>query len=248
MDTVSAPGHIVGMSLAVIIQNYRRPQNIGRIVRAAREALPLADIFLLDQADEDLRGRDDIPWSEVWYQRAATNRGAGARVPIAARMGFDHYVAIDDDTFLTPAQIRALAEMLRAEPDRVHGIWGQRLELDQGKLSIRSDITRLNALLSIVNLAYAFSRAQAVAAIELSARLGFAAWPDLDPIDDLLLSCASAKPPLCHDLGPTDHCPTSVEPGIATWKLADFSRRRLEIAQKLVAIQSIAVFSPMVIT
>ena len=141
-----------------------------------------------------------------------------------------------------------MAEILSAEPDRVHGIWGQRLEFDQGRLSIRSDITRLNAPLSIVNLAYAFSRTQAVAAIDLSARLGFAAWPDLDPIDDLLLSCASAKPPLCHDLGPTEHCPTSVEPGIATWKLADFSKRRLEIARKLLAIQSIAVFSPMVIT
>jgi len=238
----------MSMSLAVIIQNYRRPQNIGRIVRAAREALPDADIFLLDQADEDLRGRDDIPWGEVWFQRAEVNRGAGARVPIAARMGFDHYIAIDDDTFLTPAQIRALAEILSAEPDRVHGIWGQRLEFDQGRLSMRSDITRLNAALSIVNLAYAFSRTQAVAAIELSARLGFDAWPDLAPIDDLLLSCASAKPPLCHDLGPTEHCPTSVEPGIATWKLADFSKRRLEIARKLLAIQSIAVFSPMVIT
>ena len=75
----------MSMSLAVIIQNYRRPQNIGRIVRAAREALPDADIFLLDQADEDLRGRDDIPWGEVWFQRAEVNRGAGARVPITAR-------------------------------------------------------------------------------------------------------------------------------------------------------------------
>src|ERR1019366_4461237 len=248
MDSVSGLGHSMSMSLAVIIQNYRRPQNIGRIVRAAREALPDADIFLLDQADEDLRGRDDIPWGEVWFQRAEVNRGAGARAPIAARMGFDHYIAIDDDPFLPPAQIRALAEILSAEPDRVHGIWGQRLEFDQGRLSMRSDITRLNAALSIVNLAYAFSRTQAVAAIELSARLGFDAWPDLDPIDDLLLSCASAKPPLCHDLGPTEHCPTSVEPGIATWKLADFSKRRLEIARKLLAIQSIAVFSPMVIT
>ncbi|HZC17789.1 MAG TPA: hypothetical protein VE309_13610 [Caulobacteraceae bacterium] len=233
------------MSLAVIIQNYRRPQNIGRIVRNAREALREADIFLFDQADEDLRGRDDIPWGEVWFQRAEVNRGAGARVPIAARMGFDLYIAIDDDTFLTPAQIRRLADILVAEPDRVHGVWGQRLEFDRGHLSIRSDITRVNAPLSVVNLTYAFSRPQAAAAIQLSARLGFPAWPNLDPIDDLLLSCASVKPPLCHDLGPTEHCPTSVEPGIATWKEDNFSGRRLEVARKLLALQSIAVFSPL---
>jgi hypothetical protein len=238
----------MSMSLAVFIQNYRRPQNIGRIVRDAREALPDTDIFLLDQADEDLRVRDDIAWSEVWFQRAETNRGAGARVPITARLPFDLYIAIDDDTFLTPPQIRRLAELVRAEPDRVHGIWGQRLELDEGRLSIRSDITRVDAPLSIMNLVYAYSREQAAAAIALSARLGFPAWPDLDPIDDLLLSCASVKPPLCHNLGQTEHCPTSGVPGIATWKLADFSERRREIAGKLLAIGSIALFSPLVIT
>jgi hypothetical protein len=248
MDSRSAPGHIVRMSLAVIIQNYRRPQNIGRIVSAAREALPDTDIFLLDQAGEDLRVRDDIAWSEVWFQRAEVNRGAGARVPITASLPFDLYIAIDDDTFLTPPQIRRLAELLEAEPDRVHGIWGQRLELDDGRLSIRSDITQVDAPLSVVNLAYAYSREQAAAAMALATRLGFPAWPDLDPIDDVLLSCASLKPPLCHNLGPTEHCPTSVMPGIATWKLADFSERRLEIAQKLLAIGSIALFSPMVIT
>ena len=76
------------MPLAVIIQNYRRPQNIGRIVSAAREALPDTDIFLLDQADEDLRVRDDIAWSEVWFQRAEVNRDIRADFHIIVNFHF----------------------------------------------------------------------------------------------------------------------------------------------------------------
>src|ERR1700677_4675098 len=81
-------------SIAVIILNYKRPQNIGAIVRAAREALPEAAIFILDQGETDtLRERDDIPCGEVWLQRAEVNTGAGARVPLASRLPFDLYIA-----------------------------------------------------------------------------------------------------------------------------------------------------------
>ncbi|HLI67133.1 MAG TPA: hypothetical protein VKU90_12275 [Caulobacteraceae bacterium] len=234
-------------SVAVIIQNYKRPQNIGLVTRNAREALPEAPIFLLDQAaDASLRDRNDIAWDEVWY-RKADNRGAGARFPIAAAAPFDHYIAIDDDTFLTPPQIAALAERLAAEPDRAHGVWGQRVELEAGRLSFRSDLCNINAALSFLNLAYAFSRAQALGALALAAQLGFPAWPDNDPIDDMLMSCGLVKPPLCHDLGPLAFCPTSTEPGVATWREQDFSRRRREIAAQLIGLGRVAVFSPLVI-
>jgi hypothetical protein len=232
-------------TLAVIIQNFKRPQNIALVVRNARAALPDTPIFLLDQADEPgLRLRDDIPWNEVWYQKAAVNRGAGARVPIAASLPVDLYLAIDDDTFLTPEQIATLTQRLLAEPDRAHGIWGQRVELDGGRLKVRSNLGRVDAAISMLNLAYGFSRGQAQAALALAGRLGFAAWPERDPIDDILLSCGSTKAPLCHNVGALAFCATSVTPGIATWKEADFNRRRMEIIQRLAALQAIAIFRP----
>jgi hypothetical protein len=121
-------------SMAVIVLNYKRPQNIGRIADAAREALPDAPIFIIDQGEPDaLRARGDIPWSEVWLQRAEVNRGAGARVPLASRLPFDFYIAIDDDVFLTPGQIGRLAELMRAEPDRAHGIWARGLSWTRAK-------------------------------------------------------------------------------------------------------------------
>jgi hypothetical protein len=238
----------VSPSLAVILLNYKRPQNIAAIVGGARAGLPDAPIFLLDQAErDDLRRRADIPWSEVWYQRARGNGGAGARVPLAARLPFDHYIAIDDDIFLTPHQLAALADQLRADPSRAHGVWGERLELNDDMFRFRSSLHGIDAALTTLNQVYAFSRQQAAAAIALSARLGFAAFEDAVACDDILLSCASSPPPLCHNLGPLSHCPTSGQDGIAVWRTDGFAERRLALASRLIGAGSIAVFSPLTV-
>ena len=233
-------------SFAVIILNYKRAQNIGAIATAAREALPDAPIFVYDQGErDDFLRRDDVPWGEVWVLRATANGGSGARLMLASRLPFDFYIAIDDDTFLLPSQIRRLAELVLGEPDRAHGIAGQRLELHAGQIGWRHHMRRLNGAVSILNQVYAFSRRQAVAALELSVRLGFPTWVEIGSLDDVMLSCASAKPPLCHDLGDFGECPTSSQKGVAQWVDEGFFARRIACAHDLLAIQSIAVFSPL---
>jgi hypothetical protein len=233
-------------SLAVIVLNYKRPQNIGRIVRDAREALPQASIFILDNAaDDGLHTRGDIPWGEVWLHRAAANHGSGARIAIAAEMPFDHFIAIDDDTFLAPRQIAHLADRLRREPGRAHGVWGQRVEMEGAVFSYRHALRRVDAAVSIVNMVYAFSRLQARAALALAARVGLSDWRQIGSVDDILLSCGSPEPPLCHDLGPIEQCPTSNDPGTAQWRAENFGRRREALIGRLLQIRSIAVFSPL---
>jgi hypothetical protein len=235
-------------SLAVILLNYKRPQNIGRIVRAAREGLPDAPVFILDQAaGQSLYPRDDVAWNEVWYMRAARNTGAGARVPLAAALPFDLWIAIDDDIFLTAAQIAALAERLRAEPDRAQRIAGQRIEFADGQLGLRNPFMRVDAEVSVLNQVYGFSRVQAQAALSLARRLGWSSWHEIGPVDDILVSCAAPKPPLCHDLGDVQRCPTWNQPGVAVWLSEDFTKRRLDVAARLVAAQSVAVFSPLTV-
>jgi hypothetical protein len=68
-------------SLAVILLNYKRPQNIGRIARSARDALPDAPILVYDQGGQaDFRERGDVPWDESGSitprQTAAPARGS----------------------------------------------------------------------------------------------------------------------------------------------------------------------------
>jgi hypothetical protein len=232
-------------SVAVIVLNYKRPQNIGAIVRAAREGLPSASIFVLDQAEsDDLHQRGDIPWPEVWLKRSGANNGPGARIALAGRLPYDHYLAIDDDTFLTPAQMAALAQRLARDPDRAHGIWGQRLEAHEAGVYYRHAISRVDAEVSILNMVYAFTRRQAHDAIALAARIGLADLRAAGPCDDIILSAASPKPPLCHDLGDLNRCASSDEPGIAQWRASDFGARRDAVVGDLLARRSIAVFRP----
>jgi hypothetical protein len=233
-------------SLAVIIQNYKRPQNVGRIARAARQGLPGAAILVLDQAETDtFHERNDVDWPDIWLQRSDVNRGTGARVPLVTQLPFDHYIAIDDDVFLTAAQIFQLAQQLRAAPDRAHGIFGERLQSAGGaNINVLSGITRVNWALSNLNQVYAFTRAQAAAALELSAALG-SAWEDVGATDDILLSCAATQPPLCHDLGPIAYCPTSDDPQIACWKSDGFTQRRVALYSKLMAAGAVSVFPPL---
>jgi hypothetical protein len=235
-------------SLAVIILNYKRAQNIGVIASGAREALPDAPILIYDQSErDDFLQRDDVPWGEVWVQRAASNGGSGARLMLASRLPFDFYIAIDDDMFLAPNQIRRLAELVQGEPDRAHGVAGQRLELQAGQFQWRHGMRCFDGAVSILNQVYAFTRRQAVAALDLSVRLGFPTWVDIGSLDDVMLSCASAKPPLCHDLGDFRECPTSSQKGVAQWMDEGFWPRRMAFAGRLLATQSIAVFSPLTI-
>src|SRR6185312_12371927 len=147
--------------LAVILLNYKRPQNIGLVAAAAREALPDAPIYLRDQGDDaGFRDRDDVDWDQVIFERGP-NRGAGVRVPMAAASPHERFLAIDDDTFLEPEQIASLAERLRAEPDRAHGVWGERLEADGERLTFRSGLWRFDGPVSVINQVYAFTRDQA---------------------------------------------------------------------------------------
>jgi hypothetical protein len=60
---------------------------------------------------------------------------------LASRPPFDLHIAIADDIFPRPGQIRSLTELLRQEPDRAQGVAGQRLEMDQGTIKLKGAMT-----------------------------------------------------------------------------------------------------------
>jgi hypothetical protein len=233
-------------SIAVILLNYRRPQNIGRIVRLAREALPAAPIYIIDNGeDASFRDRDDIPWDEVWLQTPEANLGAGARLALASQLPYDHYLAIDDDLFLTVRQIRALVEALQREPGRAHGLAAQRLEVRDGEVKFTAMMGQVSGQMSVLNMVYAFSREQAVGAMRLAEALGVRDPQTLTLIDDILLSCGLATPAMCHDFGGVERCPTCDADGVALWKRPGFGPERRAAVGKLVAMNAIPVFQPM---
>ena len=217
--------------LAVIIMNYRRPQNIGKICRTVAAALPEAIVFLLDQADDDsCTVRHMLP-PGVWYRRA-TNAGCIARLRIAAALPFQRYLAVDDDLFLTQTQLRQLATRQQFAPDRVHGIWGQKVMVDGKRLRVHNSINKQDAEVSILNQAYAFSRTQAADALELIEATAFDA-EEIKLCDDILLSSAGKRAPVCHDLGSLAVCQTSNEAGVALGTERRFHETRARLMVSL---------------
>jgi hypothetical protein len=92
--------------------------------------------------------------------------------------------------------------------------------------------------IEVLNRVYACSPAQARAAIALAARIGYARWHDVPSCEDVILSYAAPKMPLCHDLGPIEDCPTSNDPGIAIWRRPGFVETRYKILLALEDLQS----------
>ena len=231
-------------SFATIILNYNRPGNIARIVAAVHEAAPEHPIFLLDQAPTDaLRFWVELPWDRLWYRRPLTNGRAGARIALAASLPFDHYLAIDDDVFLTPEQIRSLIALHLGEPERAHGVVGQRLERQGQGVRVTKGLVSQDAAVSILNMVYLFSRRQAQRAMENAAGIGFSQWSDVRYGDDILLSCAADKQPLCHDVGMIEICPSWNDSSIAVCREGDFFSTRAEMIKALVQLGGLKVES-----
>jgi hypothetical protein len=222
-------------SWAVIILNWRRPQNIARLVEAASAGLPQATIFVLDQAEphNQLAQRDDMPWDLFWYLRRR-NVGPGIRFSLAAELPFDHYLAFDDDTFLSAEQTAAFASKLTEDPSRPHGISGMTVSAAPGNVRhLGLPISRKDIVVSTLNKTYAFTREHAIATLRLAEEVGYARWLDVTRTEDILLSCAGTNPAMIHDLGEIGYCPTSREEGIAISQTPGFWRERSDLLRRL---------------
>jgi hypothetical protein len=226
---------------AAIILNWKRPQNIGRLVRAVGDALPAAAIFVIDHGEgaDSLERRADVPRERCWI-RSQPNAGAGARIALAAALPFDHYLCIDDDTFLSGEQIRALMEQLAEAPGSAHGLTGQLIFKTDTGYALRNSV-RGNGEISVINQVYAFTKARAEATIRLAAAIGIRNWRDVRRGDDMLLSSAGPDPARIHDFGDWEECPTNDADGIATCRSADFRETRAELYRKLTAQRALFV-------
>ena len=181
------------------------------LVAAVRQALPRAEIL-------------------------SPAEGAGWAV-LAANSRFEHFLAIDEGVSLTAEQIVGLIRRLEAQPERAHGLCGARLELRDGAVSAGTPIAGLDGPVSVLIGVLAFSKARARAARRLRGRLDAAGGADPAGDDDILISCAGAKPPICHAIGEV-----VAGPAFAA-KLHDAERRG--ILGRLLSQGAVATFKPM---
>jgi hypothetical protein len=230
------------VSTAAIVLSYKRPQNIGRQVQTLSEALPGSPIFVIDhgKGEDRLSGRGDIPWDRCWL-RTQDNAGTGVRFQLSADWPFEYYLCVDDDTFLSIRQIRALMLKLALEPDRAHGVTGQLLSRNGSGGIQLTDCVNHNSPISVLNRVYAYSRERARHASKLAEVVGYRSWGDVFRTDDILLSCAGPRPSFVHDLGPFEECATTSTDGIALHRGEAFHEERISLMKTLIELDMIYV-------
>lgn len=229
------------MRACVILLNYKRPQNLPRIVSACLRSDHRPAVYVLDNAPddslgavlEDLGKRLPAARERLHYRPLRTNRGSGERYAFAASLDYDVFVCIDDDTFLTPAQVDALFAAYQADPRCVHGIWGERMTIRDREIFMLNGVHGRETRVLIVNRVYAFGRQQAQRACALLEALGYSDWLALGPGSDIVLSYSGEHSPMVHDVGPIASCETSDAPGIAVWRRDDFKERRQTLLNRL---------------
>jgi len=221
-------------SVHAIILNYKRRDNIGRIVRACLNATRIDTIHVIDQAEPDQQ-LQMLPASRRLTARRARNIGAGRRLLFAAGLSCDLVIAIDDDLFLSASQITELIARSLKDSVRTHGVWGQQIVDIDGSPRMSFAIKNTNRLVDVLNRAYAFTPGHARNALQIADSLGLQR-DNLGPVDDILLSFGAPSRPMCHDVGILTECRTSNQTGVAVWRQKGFERTRVDTIAKLRAV------------
>ena len=218
----------------IIVTNYRRPWNIPKILKECMQLSELADVIIIDNSPENPISRSlDLPLDGLDYRWTGKNLGAGHRFAISALLDKKVIVCLDDDIFLSSVQIQELLRRWENDKERLHGVWGQEVSISNGRPWLKGGLHGVDREVDIINRIYVFSPSIAYRALELASKLGYESWNEIGPIDDILLSYAGAKKPICHFLGPLEECSTSNSPDIAVWRLPGFQSIRSETVKAI---------------
>jgi hypothetical protein len=219
---------------AIILTNYRRPRNLPRQLLKVKQLANSFDVFVIDNSDRKNKMRNFVA-IEDWYTyiENGLNLGAGYRFIFSCSLPHKRIIALDDDIFLEPEQIVALSDAIFREPQRVHGVWGQTIELDSERHRLKVETSEHKCSVDVISRVYAYAPKIAFLAVCLAERLGFSSWADIGPTDDILLSAASMARPIRHALGPWSVCETSDSVEIALWRSAGFFPARDRIIDQL---------------
>lgn len=219
----------------VILLNYRRPFNLELQLQLVLACDFVGEVILSNNdpgCDLDRYVRASDP--RVRTVRHTARRYASVRFELAGTARFPFILAIDDDLFPTPRQLRRLFEALVSDPDRPHGYGGQAYpaelprakpgEADEGVRLVHRETREVDALV----WAFAFTKAVNDRYFGLLARIG-ETNESVTSSEDVPLSFAGSRAALVHDVGRILKCPTSHDDGIATCRQDGFGTRRRDL-------------------
>ena len=208
--------------LAVIIQNFARPQNIGLIVRTALRCRFVDRVVLSNNNPEIGLAQLGLP-SDRRLQLMQQDRRmqCGTRYDIAADLPHGHFMSLDDDVFLRPEQITALHAALTRRPTCPHGLFGQTWREVEGHAETRWTLKGVplnhTGPVDVLNCVVAFTARHVQTYHSVLERIGRSGSDGIGPADDIVISASGSERPRCHDFGRVLTCASTDDPGIAAF-------------------------------
>lgn len=220
-------------SYGIIVTNYRRPQNIRRIAEQCLKSSRNPTVYIIDNSADGSAAEVEAALPQVVYLPQSRNMGAGFRFHLSKTLGHNFLSCIDDDLFLTSAQIDLLFAKLEEQPDRFHGIVGEEALWKDGVATLKVQKTPGREVI-VLNRVYFYTNLYVDKVLRTAAGLDYTDWSSLGPIDDVLMSMCTEMRPLIHDIGPYEDCPTSIARNIAVWRTDGFFDIRNRLVARLI--------------
>ncbi len=217
-------------SFCAVLTSFGRPENMPWLIAAFLRAPFVCEILLLNN-NASVPMKKLLPCKDprIVPIQALRNDPVAWRLVHAAARPWSYFLIVDDDVFLQPQQIVALARKLVDAPECPHGVLGDIWEPDgvSGSRRVwpRAQDVAVDDLLRV----YALSNEHLREAMRLMKTAGEAGL-DFSFCDDLLISCSGTQRPRIHDVGQWVNCLSSGDTEVALFRTAprfDEKRRQL---------------------
>lgn len=204
--------------LTVIVLNHKRPQNVGQIAQYVLRSGFVGRMIISNNSQsysiaDYVKVRD--PRLVLIDQPVPS--GVGISFEIAREYHARHYLRVDDDIFLHPAQLQWVYWNLRHHPERTHGIFGAAYTPGKDPSMEWPFAHRRNVSgpVDILNGLFAFTRAHLDEYFRLCSLLGITDQRTLMNGEDIVLSFSGERKPMIHNVGPIWECASEATPGVA---------------------------------
>jgi hypothetical protein len=225
--------------LTMILPSYARPRNIDFLLSAVVACDFVSEIILTNNNPE-IRLEDHLHVSDprIRLIRQPRKTPASIRFDLSREAREPWILAIDDDVFPSPRQVRAIFRQLLLQPERVHGYGGEVWGDPPSRATYRPvRWPRGTQPVDTLMWAFAYTRAHVEEYFRLLERLGIANF-ELKSSEDVPLSFAGEGSALVHSVGLFCRCPSESDPAVATWLRPGFFHHRLELVARCRELQS----------
>jgi len=215
--------------LSVVLLSFRRMRNLRYIV----DSLLLCDFvgeIVLSNNNADIRMEDFVHARDRRLRiiNQPVNCFPGNRYDLARASNAPYCMAIDDDLFLSPGQIRTLFLALLANPAVPHGAGGETFALANGKVVRRRTVKGFDGETDVIMWAYAFTQEHVAKYFRILDDLQIDNRT-LRSSEDVVISFAGKGRARCVDLGRLHTCSSSMTRGVATWQQDGFMEHRCDL-------------------